>query len=517
MIHVIGSGPAGVAAAFALVRAGKQVTLIDSGLDQDPANGRAARALGKKSPVEWSQAEKAAFRGVYRRNRVGEHLKTSAGSDYPYRGRLPETTLRLKNAHAFESHAIGGLSNVWGATLLPLRAEDLENWPISYSELEAHYGKISEFLPVAALRDGLAEDFPLFGRVAPALARSAQANRLLGRWTSRSGRLRQAGFRFGQSRLSVLPGCESCGLCTYSCPYGMIYSTRHTLTRLLAQPGFAYRGGCTVTGLRERGGAVELDLVDEKRTAKTLTSERVLVACGPIGSARLMLSSMQEFDTPIRLLQSQRVTLPFLLFARAKGAALEPHHALCQAFLELLPVRSGRKGVHVQFFGYNDIYRESLASSRLGRRLAIAPLLERAAALKCYFGSEVSPPLQVEIPSSNPKELRVTGRSSRVFRSAVLGFHAKLLANAWSLGGIALPLPGSGAVAGSGNHVGGSFPMSRAPSGFESDTLGRIRGFTRVHLVDSSVFPTLPASTLAYSVMANAHRIASRLAEGAAI
>jgi choline dehydrogenase-like flavoprotein len=51
--------------------------------------------------------------------------------------------------------------------------------------------------------------------------------------------------------------------------------------------------------------------------------------------------------------------------------------------------------------------------------------------------------------------------------------------------------------------------MRAHPGPFEVDVLGRPHGFTRVHVVDASVFPSLPATTITLSVMANAHRIAS--------
>jgi choline dehydrogenase-like flavoprotein len=60
---------------------------------------------------------------------------------------------------------------------------------------------------------------------------------------------------------------------------------------------------------------------------------------------------------------------------------------------------------------------------------------------------------------------------------------------------------------GRGFHTGGTFPMRSKPGAFETDVLGRPYGFSKVHLVDSSVFPSLPATTITLSVMANAHRI----------
>lgn len=58
-------------------------------------------------------------------------------------------------------------------------------------------------------------------------------------------------------------------------------------------------------------------------------------------------------------------------------------------------------------------------------------------------------------------------------------------------------------------HNGGTFPMHASPGQFQSDQYGRPFGFSRVHAVDSTVLPSIPATTITASVMANAHRIAS--------
>jgi len=50
--------------------------------------------------------------------------------------------------------------------------------------------------------------------------------------------------------------------------------------------------------------------------------------------------------------------------------------------------------------------------------------------------------------------------------------------------------------------------MSRQPKKFESDVLGRPYGFSRLHMVDSSVFPSIAAQSITLPVMANAYRIA---------
>ena len=75
----------------------------------------------------------------------------------------------------------------------------------------------------------------------------------------------------------------------------------------------------------------------------------------------------------------------------------------------------------------------------------------------------------------------------------------------------AVPFPKMAKISepGTGNHSGGSFPMKKNPSEFETDELGRPYGFERVHVVDSTGFPSVPATGIMLTIMANAHRIAS--------
>ena len=72
-----------------------------------------------------------------------------------------------------------------------------------------------------------------------------------------------------------------------------------------------------------------------------------------------------------------------------------------------------------------------------------------------------------------------------------------------------LPLSLRRGTPGDGNHLGGSFPMRHNPTMLETDSLGRMTALPRVHLVDASVLPGLPATTFTLTVMANAHRIAT--------
>jgi choline dehydrogenase-like flavoprotein len=117
----------------------------------------------------------------------------------------------------------------------------------------------------------------------------------------------------------------------------------------------------------------------------------------------------------------------------------------------------------------------------------------------------------VSLNNDKQKTLNVEGHkkkdSKEVFRKT-----KRHIRNASSLTGLhPVPFYRGEKLPGCGNHFGGSFPMSNNPAGLQTDILGRINGLDKVHIADSSIFPSISATTISLSVMANAHRIASHI------
>ena len=64
----------------------------------------------------------------------------------------------------------------------------------------------------------------------------------------------------------------------------------------------------------------------------------------------------------------------------------------------------------------------------------------------------------------------------------------------------------------SGYHFGASFPMSdNFNHENNTDTQGRIKNVRNIHILDSSVLPSIPSGSFSYTVMANAIRIVKKL------
>src|SRR5262249_5847548 len=108
--------------------------------------------------------------------------------------------------------------------------------------------------------------------------------------------------------------------------------------------------------------------------------------------------------------------------------------------------------------------------------------------------------------------LHVESRPSREAWWKSLRTGLKLAVNARHLGGAPVVPAMQFAAPGRSYHSGGTFPMRALPGRLETDVLGQLAGLERVHLIDASVFPSIPATTITLTVMANARRIATQAA-----
>ncbi|MEE2665153.1 MAG: GMC oxidoreductase [Myxococcota bacterium] len=522
MIAVIGSGPAGVSAARALAARGQRVALFDAGMELEAERRGEIDRLATQPPDEWDRDSIDVIRDTGDVGVGGVMRKLSYGSDFPHRDVARWLPFENHGSDARPTLARGGFSTVWGSCVLPYLDEDLADWPLTSADLAPHYRAVMKFLPLAATHDALAEEFPLYCETPQQLAPSAQARALMHDLDRARRRLAAKGLRFGWSRTAVRaeesaagPGCVYCGLCLQGCPHRLIYDASATLDQLLASDAVEYRKGVVVERFEERGGDVELELRSIASGDRTRTHvERVYVGCGAIATTRLLLASLECYDRPVTIRDSQYFLLPWL---RARGVPRprdEALHTLCQAFLELRDPRIDPRNVHLQIYTYNDLYARLfdrlLGPLRGAARPLIDAVLARLLLIQGYLHSDASPTIEATLERrADTPVLQLVERRNPRTRPVVRRLVARLVRLAPELGALPVVPALRIAPAGRGFHSGGSFPMHERPGELECDLLGRPHGLERVHLIDSSTFPTIPSTTITLTVMANAHRIAS--------
>src|SRR5271154_6994354 len=158
---VIGSGPAGVACAKALLARGATVLMLDAGIKLEPDRAQIVRKCAEAKPAVWNPSQITTLKGSMAADATGVPLKLVFGSDFPYRETEEKIPWHNHGTGLKPSLALGGLSNVWGAAMLPYRDDDIADWLIKNSDLKKHYDAVTEFTGLASQHDDLEEIFPL--------------------------------------------------------------------------------------------------------------------------------------------------------------------------------------------------------------------------------------------------------------------------------------------------------------------------------------------------------------------
>jgi choline dehydrogenase-like flavoprotein len=519
---VIGSGPAGVACASALLARGANVLMLDAGMELEPDRAAIVRELARRNVSDWPPNQAALIRGKKGAQLKELPHKNVFGSDFPYRDTREKIPWRGDGA-LLPSLALGGLSNVWGAAILPFRDSDIPDWPIQRSDLDEHYRAATQIMDISARSDDLGELFKVYSANPVALKPSGQAALVLKNLERHRDALRARGWHFGQSRVAIRAadsprgmGCVYCGHCMTGCVYGCIYNSADTVRELQQNKNFQYEGDVIVTKLRESSGAVSIEGFHRTSgQALSFGTGRVYLASGVIPTAQILLRSQNAFDQPLILRDSQYFLFPIILARRARDVQSASLHTLSQLFLELNHPRISRRSVHLQIYTYSDLIAGAVRQSLGPLKMFARQILERLVIVQGYLHSDDSATISMTLRRDGQKDLlQLEPRLNPETPGTIKRVLSEILKQFRALRGIVVPPMLQIARPGRGFHCGGTFPMRAQPANFESDCLGRPLGWNRVHVVDASVFPTVPATTITFSVMANAHRIGSQTADG---
>ncbi len=520
---IIGSGPAAAGAAIALSRhTDLQITVLDLGLRLEPEQRRVVDALAGEAPPDWDDA---AIRTISAQpvgaGRGSLPQKRSYGSDFPFRdiGQLAGVIAGDGANASIVSAAYGGFSSVWGAQIMPFAASVLDEWPVLSSELAPHYRAILDQIPFAAEEDDLAALFPLLGHPTPLPEASHRTNRVLAAYRRHRRRLNRSGVTLGKARLALdAAPCVRVGLCMTGCPYSLIYSAAHTFDRMRRAGRITYRPGLLALEVAEEAESANV-------TARELSTgelhrfeaERLYVACGAVGTTRLVLSSLGLFERDVPMVESQQFTLPMLSARPTPDPRAEAQFTLNQFNMTVATDDRGFDLSLLHFYTYNPAFSDALP--RVLRNPLASParsqLLRRVSVALGYLPSWRSPHLRLRAhrPASGDRlpEIDISGSEWPSEGRAMLRSVVRKVLRAGPLLDLYPIVPMlSTAAPGKSYHFGGSFPHAAGDQSiFGSDRLGRVGAWRRIHLVDASVFPSVPATTFTLTVMANAHRIAS--------
>jgi choline dehydrogenase-like flavoprotein len=507
MICIIGSGLSAIAAAAALAARGIRPTILDVGIEPAAAAASLKMQLGSVEPDYWRADDAALAKRTGPVAANGIPRKLHFGSDFVFQQADQSVSLAANCASMFRSFAAGGFSNVWGAVVQPVQDKDINGWPISAKNLDPHYATISKLIGCSS---------------APQMHASSQAKALYADLSANADLLLGNGISFEYPQLAVraadrngAKGCRYCGLCLFGCPYDSRYAAETTLGELVRAGRAAYEPDMLVRRLAPSNGMVRIEGRSRRGEARVFFAELVFVAAGLLESTRIILESLGVYGKPLRINHSDIFTVPLLRYHRSPGIQVEKLHTLCQLTAEVEDTSICAQRVHLQFYGYNELYRTLLADKIGPLAKPLAPALEslcgRLLVIFGYLHSDVSSSIQLSLSSEVNPAVRLEGKLNPDARRICMAVARKLQRRHMCFKGITLRSQLKLDLPGGGYHSGGTLPMRRMPQALETDSWGRLPSLPGVHVVDASVLPSVPASPTAFTVMANAHRIASEV------
>jgi ferredoxin len=511
---IVGTGPTATAAAFALRRRGMPFEVLDVANDLEQERETLVGTLAGTQPSDWNLEHVGTlFPPPTTSARGGVERRFSFGSDFPYR-RSEFLSCTTSQCTVDLSNGLGGFGNVWGAAILPSTGHDLSDWPISLADLAGSYKNVSQFVPASAESDDLEGPFPLYQTGTTPLARSEQTENILRALAMRRNVLKARGTTFGRSRLAVDSSggsstCRYCGYCLDGCAYGSIFSPR-TIWKKFELEGIVIHKGFYALEFQESSAGVTLSAVDVRDgSVRRWHASRLFLGLGTIGTTRLIARSIKLINKPIRIQDSQYFFFPLLSYRKARDLAVR--FTLADVFVEIQNPRISRNYVHFQVYGLNEIFRQTLRSiipSPFRHRFLLGPVESRFYLFQGFLHSADSSHMELTITSSQftrdqidirgveqPAALRVAKRAQALLRRSLAGF------------GLIPPLYLTMVPPGRSFHAGGSFPMGAKDPIYTSDLLGRPAGLKRIHVLDATTFPSIPATTITYTAMANADRV----------
>lgn len=490
---VVGSGLTGTLAAQELLAAGRSVLMLDIGEEPDAGAFQLLRAASARAPQAVSAALiRSLAAGGGSRGRPGS--KTWFGDQTLMRWKK-HWELRFENcAEVGPATLRGGYSRVWGASCMPPELLERLGRTLSPEAAAPLSREVLEFLG--------AEEPPRSPR------RPTAVEGLLGRFAARgsaTGALRAMPSLLAMERAA--PDCIRCGNCLLGCPVDRILCASVHVDRLRRHPGFRYLGQQRCTGVSESAmdaTARCVDLSSGERT--TFSARRILLAAGPLATTGILCDGRQ-YGGEVRLLTSQLFSFPF--FSPSVGDLLRTRggdFGLCRAYL--YDSHAPRPASFLQLYDSNQVLRYYAGgrSWSVGAPGRIAGALLDRIAMACqgYLDSDQSPALFFTAGRD--------GSGSRLRGAPAAPKELASIAAAQLKGAGYLPGPITMHRAADGVHFGGSFPMRAGAGAHSSDALGRPAGAARIHAVDASVLPFIPAGPFTSFSLFNTLRIVRDLA-----
>lgn len=516
-VAIIGSGLSAVSAAKALISRGVKPVILDVGEEIEEDRKNLILKLSKISHKNWLDLDRERITNNDTVNNFSTLKKLAFGSDYFYSNKA---SIRSGQKDTFiippSTHAAGGFSVAWGAASLLPDDSDLTEWPISRSDLLKYYEYAMEDIAISSESDDLNFFSPILAANQCQSKASTEATDLLDRLNH--SYKHDPRILFGKARLLVnfdqskASGCRYCGCCMSGCVYGAIYTSGDDLKKLVKEGKVEYRPGIEVVKLVEIGESIKIIAKNKSNNnlEESMIVNKVFMGAGVINSTRIVMESKNYFENKVTLKTTSSFVVPILKFKRTEIQWPETN-TMPSVFIEIKNQKLGDHWMHCQISSPNELVLNKMKINFKNIRSYFSRLkkyfLGYFIVAHCNIHSNYG--VSYNFFMSHNKKLCFSKNDSRNASLAIKSalYELKKIFN--KINYFPLTMIAKSSINNISYHQGCTMPMKFLPTNdMDTDILGRPKGFKNLHIIDSSIFPSLPATSIGVVAMVNAYRIA---------
>lgn len=448
-VLVVGFGPAGVHAAYPLIKAGLKVAIIDGGLDSNKKDSKLnefPEAKLTKSGHYYTFVEKSSY--VF--NKTFELLRIKSDIDI------------------VQTLAKGGLSEVWHGICDFFSENELEAMGLPQDEIKREYKEISKLIKLS-----FSTLLELHGRLL----------------------LEKSKKSFYKENF------------VYEAPLTFSYRTSQVVDELKKFKNFEYIPSQLVRSFKENTNNLEIKSLSIDKKVETLTKASFLIlAAGSINTTRIVLRSFKLYNYKTSFLTKDNYVVPCLHLSSLGKKKDSKESEFGQLVISSKETHRGVDSFFIQLYRLNTLFlHKALQYIPIPKIISfpllsvIAPYLVIADIRFPAFESKMAfSELKKESDKTDTLEISFKETSDELlFHKKEYG---KIQKQLWSLG--LFPLR---------KIVG--YTTSHYAGGVSTDKNGKLNKANRIYVADSASWKVLPAKPPTMTIIANAARVGKKVLE----
>src|SRR3989344_585798 len=447
-VVIVGSGPAGVNAAYPLIEAGLKVAIIDGGLDSKKKD----KQLNDFSDINLSEASNA-----YELIRDNSYIFNKTYE-----------LLKIKSKiEIIQSLAKGGLSEVWNGISDFFTPSELKRTGLPVDEIQKEYKEIAKRVKF--------ESLPL---------------------DLHSKLLLQASKENKHLKSSV-----------YQTPSFLSYRSSKSIEELKKYKNFTYLPNQLVYIVNDKTQNVEVESVSIDKGKEFITKGRFLIlAAGSINTTRILLRSFQLFDYRTTFLTKAHYVIACLHLKTLISKRTFTKKKIAQLAISSDEIKEGLNSFFIQLFRFNSLaVNKAIKHIPLPKFIAlslltiITPSLVIAdVRLPCFESKDKFYSLKKVYDGRDILEI-VFNETKKELEDHKKDLD-KIKHQLRSLGLFPLKMGNDYVTA----HYGGGVPFGDKQRKLSVDSTGKLFQADRIYVADSSTWRALPSKPPTLTIMANA-------------